>query len=236
MNPVVEIRSYNLKPGTREHFHELATRDAVPMLRRFKIDVVAHGPSLHDRDSYYLVRAFASVEEREQSEDAFYGSEEWREGPRGAVLAATLSYTTVVVRVDEATLDGLRRTGSGSPSAGAVGDLAALTALNRDYVRSVAMSDAGRFEEILAPDFLCANSDGSLLDRAAFLAHVARPTQISELQAHDVDVRLLGDVAIVHARTTFRHRDGRPGASRYTDVWARRQGRWLAVAAQVTRY
>ncbi|MGH3129068.1 MAG: DUF4440 domain-containing protein, partial [Gaiellaceae bacterium] len=47
--------------------------------------------------------------------------------------------------------------------------------------------------------------------------------------------RLLGDVAIIHARTTYTLADGRPGAGRYTDVWARRNGQWLAVAAHVTR-
>ena len=31
------------------------------MLRRWKVDVVAYGPSLHDSDSYYLMRAFPSV-------------------------------------------------------------------------------------------------------------------------------------------------------------------------------
>ena len=29
--------------------------------------------------------------------------------------------------------------------------------------------------------------------------------------------------------------DGTPGSGRYTDVWARRNGQWLAVAAHVTR-
>ena len=29
--------------------------------------------------------------------------------------------------------------------------------------------------------------------------------------------------------------DGQPGAGRYTDVWARQGGRWLAVSAHVTR-
>jgi hypothetical protein len=29
--------------------------------------------------------------------------------------------------------------------------------------------------------------------------------------------------------------DGREGSGRHTDVWARRQGRWLAVSAHVTR-
>lgn len=60
---VVEIRSYNLKAGTRERFHQLFEREALPMLRRWKVDVVAYGPSLHDSDSYYLMRAFSSVEE-----------------------------------------------------------------------------------------------------------------------------------------------------------------------------
>jgi hypothetical protein len=108
---VVEIRSYNLKPGTRDTFHQLAERDAVPMLKRWRIDVVAHGPSLHDANSYFLMRSFASVEDRQRSEDAFYGSDEWKTGPRDAVLACIESYTTVVVRLDEATLKGLRNTG-----------------------------------------------------------------------------------------------------------------------------
>jgi hypothetical protein len=42
-------------------------------------------------------------------------------------------------------------------------------------------------------------------------------------------------VAIIHARTTFTRPDGGLGSGRYTDVWARRQGRWLAVSAHVTR-
>ena len=50
-----------------------------------------------------------------------------------------------------------------------------------------------------------------------------------------VNVRLIGDCAIIHARTTYRMSDGRPGSGRYTDIWARRNGRWLAVAAHVTR-
>jgi uncharacterized protein (TIGR02246 family) len=114
-------------------------------------------------------------------------------------------------------------------------DLATLTALNDDYIRSVQTSDVARFRAILAPDFLCSNPDGSLLDREAFLQMAAKPVTIADLHAEDVNVRLLGDVAIVHARTTFTQADGRPSGGRYTDVWARRDGRWLAVCAHVTR-
>lgn len=108
MKRILEIRSYNLKPGTRAAFHELFVNESLPLLKRRQVDVVAYGPSLHDEDSYYLMRAFPSLEEREQSEDAFYGSSEWREGPREAVLALIESYTTVVIELEEAVLEGLR--------------------------------------------------------------------------------------------------------------------------------
>jgi hypothetical protein len=107
---VVEIRSYNLKPGTRDRFHQRFLAEALPMLRRWKVDVVAFGPSLHDSDSWFLMRAFAGVDQRQKSEDAFYGSDEWRHGPRDAILADIVSYTTVVVRVDDAALGALRTT------------------------------------------------------------------------------------------------------------------------------
>ena len=105
---VVEIRAYNLKPGMRDRFHQLFLHDALPMLQRWKVDVVAYGPSLHDSDSYYLMRGYPGVEERQQSEDAFYGSDEWKQGPREAILACIDTYATVVIPADEATIRGLR--------------------------------------------------------------------------------------------------------------------------------
>jgi|SRR5262245_5631373 len=114
-------------------------------------------------------------------------------------------------------------------------DLETLQQLNEDYIRSVQNSDVRRFDEILADDFLCSNPDGSLVDRAAFLAQTARPVTISNLEARDVQVRILGDVAIIHARTAYKLPDGQMKSGRYTDVWARRGGRWLAVSAHVTR-
>jgi len=114
-------------------------------------------------------------------------------------------------------------------------DVSLLTKLNRDYVDSVQLSDIRRFDEILAEDFVCSNPDGSLVDRDGFLEQTAEPATITGLRAHDVRIRVLGDVAIIHARTTYVLPDGRAGTGRYTDVWARRDGRWLAIAAHVTR-
>jgi ketosteroid isomerase-like protein len=121
------------------------------------------------------------------------------------------------------------------PETMAARDLQILEQLNRDYISSVQSSDVRRFDEILAEDFLCSNPDGSLIDRAGFLVQTARPVTISNLEARDVKIRIMGDVAIIHARTTYNMPDGRAASGRYTDVWARRQGRWLAVSAHVTR-
>ena len=114
-------------------------------------------------------------------------------------------------------------------------DLDALTALNRDYIHSVQHGDVQRFDEILADDFLCSNPDGSLVDKKQFLAQTARPVTISGLSVHEVRVRILGDIAIIHARTSYQKPDGTQGAGRYTDDWQLRDGRWQCVSAHVTR-
>jgi hypothetical protein len=106
----VEIRSYNLKPGTRPEFHRLVSAEAVPMMKRWRIDVVSFGPSPHDDDSYYLMRAYVSLADRTQSQSAFYGSDEWRNGPRERILEAIDSYTSIVIQMDGETLNSLRTT------------------------------------------------------------------------------------------------------------------------------
>jgi len=114
-------------------------------------------------------------------------------------------------------------------------DLDTVAGLNRDYIRAVQTSDVGWFREMLTEDFRCSLPDGSLIDRERFLERAARPLDISNLEVHDVEVRLLGDVAIVHARTTFSTADGHAASGRYTDVWWRRRTGWMAAAAHFTR-
>ena len=110
-----------------------------------------------------------------------------------------------------------------------------LAALNRDYIAAVQHSDVKRFGEMLAEDFLNTNPDGSLVNKVQFLQQIASPAKIRDLACHDVNIRVMGDFAIIHARTSYNSLDGKPGNGRYTDIWARRNGRWLCVAAQVAR-
>ena len=107
MNHFIEIRSLNLKPGSREEFHRLYIEQALPLLKRWNFDVVAHGPSLHDENTYYVIRRYDSLAQREHMEDAYYASDDWRKGPREAMLALIESYVDVVLELDEVTVQGL---------------------------------------------------------------------------------------------------------------------------------
>jgi ketosteroid isomerase-like protein len=107
--------------------------------------------------------------------------------------------------------------------------------LNQAYLDAVVTGDVQRFRQLLADDFLCSGPDGVLLDKRAFLERTAAPRTLEQLTADDVRIRIVGDVAIVHAATHFRAIDGREGRGRYTDIWAKRGGKWFAIAAHVTR-
>ena len=109
MNHLIEIRSINLKPGARDEFHRIYIEEALPLLKRWNFDVVAHGPSLHDENSYYVIRRFNNLAQREEMEDAYYASDDWRHGPRETMLALIESYTDIVLEVDEVTVQGLRK-------------------------------------------------------------------------------------------------------------------------------
>ena len=111
----------------------------------------------------------------------------------------------------------------------------ALGRLNEDYIRSVATSDVRRFDELLAEDFLNSNPDGSLVNRAEFLAQIGRLAAVSNLKCEDVRIRIIGEIAIIHGRTTYMKPDGQAGAGRYTDVWVRHGHAWRCVSAHVTR-
>lgn len=115
-------------------------------------------------------------------------------------------------------------------------DLDTLRQLNRNYVRSAETSDVRWFDENLAEDFLASNPDGWLVDRTEFLGRMARPYPGSNLEAVDVRIRIIGEVALIHAGFNYEKPDGRAGTGRYTDIWVHRQERWLCVSAHFNRF
>jgi NIPSNAP protein len=106
---LVEIRAYQLKPGAAAEFHAAVETLALPMLRDWGTDVVAYGPSAHAPDSYYLIRAYADLDDLNRRQDAFYGSDEWRGGPREAIVSRIESYLSTVLWMSPEAIEDLRR-------------------------------------------------------------------------------------------------------------------------------
>ncbi|HYS10832.1 MAG TPA: hypothetical protein VEP66_18985 [Myxococcales bacterium] len=108
---IIEVRALNLKPGSRGEFHRVFVERSLPLLRRWGFDVVAFGPSAHDESSFYVIRSFQDLAERQSQEDAFYGSDDWRSGPRELLLPLIESYIDAVFELDEPGIAALRRQG-----------------------------------------------------------------------------------------------------------------------------
>jgi ketosteroid isomerase-like protein len=107
--------------------------------------------------------------------------------------------------------------------------------LNEGYGRAYLNSDVAWYDSMLAEDFQCITSGGTRLNKQQFLAAVAEPVAAEDFRFEEVDIRLFGDVAVIHALNPQRYEGGPPMTTRYTDIWAKRDGVWKTISAQITR-
>ena len=110
-------------------------------------------------------------------------------------------------------------------------DLEILEQLNLDYNEADQASDAERFKTLLADDFIV-QTPGVTRDRDEYLEYIAKPRPFKDLALLESRVRILGDVALIHGRTSYTMvADGTEQEALYTDVYAKREGGWVCVAA-----
>jgi ketosteroid isomerase-like protein len=114
-------------------------------------------------------------------------------------------------------------------------DEPALRQMNDDYVRAFLACDVARFRALLADDFSGVLADGRVIDKAEFLREAAEPPDARDLRLHGVTIRVFGDSALVAALVTYARANGTGVATRYSSIYARRQGRWQIVWVQWTR-
>src|SRR4030095_1252038 len=114
-------------------------------------------------------------------------------------------------------------------------DLGTLQRLNQEYVDSFMNAEVEWYCAHLAEDFVCVESDGSVLGKDEFLSNTVKGPDVVEYKLHEVDIRVYGDAALVRATAVWIREDGSMGMSRYTDVYIRTSSGWMAVSAQITR-
>jgi len=115
-------------------------------------------------------------------------------------------------------------------------DIQTLEEMNRQFVHSAEHSDAAWYRAHLAEDFLSSHRDGSVVDRAGFLQRISQPYPGTDLQAVDVLIRFVGELALIHAGFRYKNLQGQWGSGRYTDIYTRRQQGWVCVSAHFNRF
>jgi ketosteroid isomerase-like protein len=113
--------------------------------------------------------------------------------------------------------------------------------LNQQYVQSFLNADAAMYDKILADDFVCLAPNGVFLNKREFLEEVKKgamtpPKESLEyFRTEDVSIRFATpDIAVIHATTPFKRKDGAGKVNQYTDIWRKRDGRWQTISANVT--
>jgi ketosteroid isomerase-like protein len=110
-----------------------------------------------------------------------------------------------------------------------------LERLNQEYINAFMNADVDWYREHLADDFVCIESDGSVLNKNQFLTNTVKGPDVADYRLENVDVRIYGDAALVLATGIWTREDGSRGMSRYLDVYVKQSGEWKAVSAQINR-
>lgn len=114
-------------------------------------------------------------------------------------------------------------------------DKTILERLNQEYVDAFMNADVDWYRKHLAEDFVCIESDGSVVNKTKFLTNTMKGPDVADYKLEHVDVRVYGDVALVRATGLWTSKSGSMGMSRYLDVYVKQREEWKAVSAQITR-
>src|SRR5438309_312845 len=110
-----------------------------------------------------------------------------------------------------------------------------LRILNQQYIAAFMNADVEWYRKMLSEDFVCIESDGSVLNKPKFLAQAAEGPDVVKYDLAETNIRIFGNTALVQATGAWTMADGRKGLSRYIDIYVKDLGDWRVVSAQITR-
>jgi hypothetical protein len=93
-------------------------------------------------------------------------------------------------------------------------DRTILERLNQEYVDAFMNADVEWYRDHLAEDFVCIESDGSVLDKTEFLTNTAKGPDIADYRLQSVEVRIYDSVGLVQATGLWTGKKGTKGMSR----------------------
>ena len=116
-------------------------------------------------------------------------------------------------------------------------DAESLKALNAAFIHGYMTRDTVSLGPIFADDFILINPAGQRRNRQEVLNGFVSSSHFVSCDVDTVEIRLYGTIGLVLARAVFTtDENGKKttGKTNYLDVYEKRRGRWVAIAAHVT--
>jgi ketosteroid isomerase-like protein len=113
----------------------------------------------------------------------------------------------------------------------------ALQAMEHDWLNAEKNHDTAAFEKLVADDWIAIGPDGKSQTKAQRAAEI-KGAHISSATMGDMKVRVFGDTAVVTGTDDeITMKAGQKSSDHYawTDVFVKRNGKWLAVASQTAQ-
>lgn len=105
--------------------------------------------------------------------------------------------------------------------------------------KAMTTGDFAGLGKLLADDLVYTHSNAAVDDKAAYLESLTSGrVTYKTIRPRDLKVRVFGDMAIIHGvadMTVDSNGQALDNTLRFTDIWAKRDGRWQMVAWQSTR-
>lgn len=112
-----------------------------------------------------------------------------------------------------------------------------LQSIERAWLNAEKNHDVAAFEKIVADDWIAITPDGNNQTKAERAAEI-KSSNIVSVTMGDMKVRVFGDTAVVTGSDDeIIMKDGKKSSGHYvwTDVFVKRNGKWLAVASQTAQ-
>jgi uncharacterized protein (TIGR02246 family) len=118
-------------------------------------------------------------------------------------------------------------------------EIEAIKKINERWLNTYTKRDSATLSKILANDFVLIAQNGLPQTRQDVLSGMLSPNmETISIKIDSANVRLLSaDIAILNGWSSFQYKiDGNQMTSKtsYQDIYVKRKGRWVAVAAHVT--
>jgi len=113
----------------------------------------------------------------------------------------------------------------------------ALQAMEHDWLNAEKNHDTAAFEKLVADDWIAIGPDGKSQTKVQRAAEI-KGAHISSATMGDMKVRVFGDTAVVTGTDDeITMKAGKKSSDHYawTDVFVKRNGKWLAVASQTAQ-